>query len=110
MHELNASEIIATTSNIANALVNITASTQEPLFAQDIDLAVKIISILNKYESFQLNSIYCINLLLNVLSVTKAVVTSLTINDTFFEVRIKSHSYNYNIKLLVIPYRISYQL
>ena len=51
-HELNASEIIATTSNIANALVNITASTQEPLFAQDIDLAVKIISILNKYECF----------------------------------------------------------
>ena len=30
--------------------MNITASTQEPIFAQDIDLAVNIISSLNGYE------------------------------------------------------------
>ena len=34
---------------IANSLANATSSTQEPLFAADIDLAVNIVSALNKY-------------------------------------------------------------
>ena len=34
---------------IANSLANATSSTQEPLFAADIDLAVNIVSTLNKY-------------------------------------------------------------
>ena len=41
--------MIAVTSNIVNALVNVTAPTQEPIFAQDINLAVNILSTLNKY-------------------------------------------------------------
>ena len=43
-------EKIITTGNIANALVNVTAPTQEPIFAQDINLAIKTLSTLNKYE------------------------------------------------------------
>ena len=39
-----------TTSNIANALVNVTAPTQGPIFAQDINLTVNTLSTLNKYE------------------------------------------------------------
>ena len=48
MNELTASETIAITRNIANTLVNITTSIQEPIFAQDIDLAVQTVSTLNK--------------------------------------------------------------
>ena len=55
MNELNETETIAVASNIANALVNVTTPTQEPIFAQDINLAVDILSTLNKYaQSFQL--------------------------------------------------------
>ena len=50
LNELNEAEKIITTSNIANALVNVTAPTQEPIFAQDINLAIKTLSTLNKYE------------------------------------------------------------
>ena len=35
--------------------MNLTATTQEPIFAQDIDLAVNIISSLNKYGYFHSN-------------------------------------------------------
>ena len=55
MNELNETETIAVASNIANALVNVTTPTQEPILAQDINLAVDILSTLNKYaQSFQL--------------------------------------------------------
>ena len=50
MNELNETETIAVASNIANALVNVTTPTQEPIFAQDINLAVEVLSTLNKYE------------------------------------------------------------
>ena len=50
INELNESETIDITRNIANTLVNVTTSTQEPIFAQDIDLAVQTISTLNKYD------------------------------------------------------------
>ena len=50
MNELNETEAIAVTSNIASTLVNVTAPTEEPIFAQDINLAVDILSTLNKYE------------------------------------------------------------
>ena len=50
INELNESETITVTRSIINALVNTTTSTQEPIFAQDIDLAVQTISTLNKYE------------------------------------------------------------
>ena len=43
-----------TTSNIANALVNVTTPAQEPIFAQDINLAVNTLSTLNKYEQLLL--------------------------------------------------------
>ena len=50
MNELNETEVIAVTSNIASTLVNVTTPTEEPIFAQDINLAVDILSTLNKYE------------------------------------------------------------
>ena len=50
LNELNETQTIAITSGIANSLVNITDPTQEPVLAQDINLAVNIISTLNKYE------------------------------------------------------------
>ena len=49
---LNETEKILKASNIANALVNVTAPMQETIFAKDIDLAVNIVSILNKYDHF----------------------------------------------------------
>lgn len=49
INKLNETEKIAKTSSIASALVNITAPAQEPIFAQDINLAVNIVSTLNKY-------------------------------------------------------------
>ena len=48
VNELNVTERITQTSNIATALVNITAPTQELIYAKDINLAVDIVSTLNK--------------------------------------------------------------
>ena len=48
VNELNVTERISQTSSIATALVNITAPTQEPIYAEDINLAVDIVSTLNK--------------------------------------------------------------
>ena len=48
VNELNITERISQTSDIATALVNITAPTQEPIYAEDINLAVDIVSTLNK--------------------------------------------------------------
>ena len=45
----NTTERISQTSDIAVSLVNITTPTQEPIYAEDINLAVDIVSILNKY-------------------------------------------------------------
>ena len=42
-------ERISQSSSIATALVNITTSTQELIYAEDINLAVDIVSTLNKY-------------------------------------------------------------
>ena len=39
-------------SSIASALVNVTDATQEAMFAQDINLAVNTVYILNKYGHF----------------------------------------------------------
>ena len=49
LNELNATETINQTSSITAALVNITTPTQEPIYAEDISLAVEIVSTLNKY-------------------------------------------------------------
>ena len=49
LNELNATETINQTSSITTALVNITTPTQEPIYAEDISLAVEIVSTLNKY-------------------------------------------------------------
>ena len=48
VNELNVTERISQTSDIATALVNITTPTQEPIYAEDINLAVDIVSTLNK--------------------------------------------------------------
>ena len=48
VNELNVTERITQTSNIATALVNITTPTQELIYAEDINLAVDIVSTLNK--------------------------------------------------------------
>ena len=48
VNELNITERISQTSDIATALVNITVPTQEPIYAEDINLAVDIVSTLNK--------------------------------------------------------------
>ena len=50
INELTATERIIQASNIAIALVNITTPTHEPIFAEDINLAVNIVSTLNKYD------------------------------------------------------------
>ena len=50
MDELNETERIIEADRIANALANITATTQEPMFAADINLAVNIVATLNKYD------------------------------------------------------------
>ena len=46
LKELNDTEIISTTSNIATMLVNLTA---QPTFAEDLSLSVDIITSLNEY-------------------------------------------------------------
>ena len=49
LSELIETERIAEASNIANSLANVT-STENPIFAADINLAVNIVSTLNKYN------------------------------------------------------------
>ena len=49
INELNETERIFETNRIANRLVNITAPTQGPILAADINSTVTIISALNKY-------------------------------------------------------------
>ena len=49
LNELNTTETINQTSSITTALVNITTPTQGPIYAEDISLAVEIVSTLNKY-------------------------------------------------------------
>ena len=81
--ELNETERISKASNIANSLANATSSTETPIFAADIDLAVNIVPTLNKYDCTSCDKfIYYLHY-----SVTETVVTNLTANDTFFEVR-----------------------
>ena len=48
LNELNVTEKISQSTSITTALVNITAPTQEPIYAEDINLAVDIMSTLNK--------------------------------------------------------------
>ena len=48
LNELNVTERISQSTSITTALVNITAPTQEPIYAEDINLAVDIMSTLNK--------------------------------------------------------------
>ena len=48
LNELNETERIAEASNIANSLAHVTSSTENPIFAADIELAVNIVSTLNK--------------------------------------------------------------
>ena len=47
INQLNTSERIIQASNIATALVNVT---QQPIYAEDINLAVDIVSTLNEYD------------------------------------------------------------
>lgn len=62
--------------------MNITDPTQEPIFAQDINLAVNIVSTLNKYEYIYIES----NILFCFKSITETVVANLTADDALFEV------------------------
>ena len=48
LNELNVTERISQSTSITTALVNITAPTQDPIYAEDINLAVDIMSTLNK--------------------------------------------------------------
>ena len=48
LSQLNETEAIKEAGNIANSLANVTAPTESPIFAADIDLAVNIVSTLNK--------------------------------------------------------------
>ena len=48
LNELNVTERISQSTSITTALVNITAPTQVPIYAEDINLAVDIMSTLNK--------------------------------------------------------------
>ena len=48
LNNLNVTERISQTTSITTALVNITDPTQELIYAEDINLAVDIMSTLNK--------------------------------------------------------------
>ena len=50
INELSQNETIAKISNISAMLANLTTPIQRPLYAKDIDLAVNIVSTLNKYN------------------------------------------------------------
>ena len=50
LNDLNVTERISQTSSIATALVNVTIPTEQPVYAEDINLAVNIVSTLNKYD------------------------------------------------------------
>ena len=49
INELSQNETITEISNIAVMLANLTSPVQHPLYAKEIDLAVHIVSTLNKY-------------------------------------------------------------
>ena len=49
LSELNETETITEAGNIVSSLANVTSSEEKPIFAADINLAVNIISTLNKY-------------------------------------------------------------
>ena len=84
INELSQNETIAKISNISAMLANLTTPIQRPLYAKDIDLAVSIVSTLNKYI---LSHFICYIIISCIYySVTAAVVTNLTSNSTFFEV------------------------
>ena len=51
LSELNDTEAIAQAGNIADSLANVTLAAEEPIFAADIDLAVGILTTLNKYDT-----------------------------------------------------------
>ena len=51
LSELNDTEAIAEAGNIADSLANVTSAAEEPIFAADIDLAVGILTTLNKYDN-----------------------------------------------------------
>ena len=48
LNELNVTERISQSTSITTALVNITTPTQDPIYAEDINLAIDIMSTLNK--------------------------------------------------------------
>ena len=50
MNEINETDKIIKTNNIASALAYRTSPMQQKIFAADINLAVKTISTLNKYD------------------------------------------------------------
>ena len=52
LSELIETERITEASNIASSLANVTSSTENPIFAADINLAVNIVSTLNKYDYY----------------------------------------------------------
>ena len=58
LNELNVTERISQTTSIAASLLNITTPTQEPIYAEDINLAVDIVSTLNKYGHLLLDDVY----------------------------------------------------
>ena len=55
---LDVIERIDQASDIATALVNVTTLTQGPIYAEDINLLVDIVSILNKCASLLLSHAY----------------------------------------------------
>ena len=83
--ELNETEAIKAAGDIAGSLANVTAPTESPIFAADIDLAVNIVSSLNKYDNHYMWLVASRYILC--CSVTETVVANLTVDDTFFDVR-----------------------
>ena len=83
--ELNETEAIKAAGDIAGSLANVTAPTESPIFAADIDLAVNIVSSLNKYDNHFMWLVASRYILC--CSVTETVVANLTVDDTFFDVR-----------------------
>ena len=86
LSELNETETITEAGNIANSLADVTSSEEKPIFAADINLAVNIISTLNKYDIYIILLWLLCKYTYILYSVTETVVSNLTADDTLLEV------------------------
>ena len=84
VNKLNETERIRKVEEIATMLANFTAVQDQPVYAAEIDIAVNIVSSLNRYCLTNIKKIFMITC---EYSVTSTVVNKLSPDDMFFEVK-----------------------